>query len=78
MAEEVTRLPQLFNKGDQVVDLEPVKPLRVPVTLAQVKADAKLKQMALVRQSRLSVMPVEKTQARRILELGETKLRGVT
>ncbi len=61
-----------------VVDLEPVKPLRVPVTLAQIKTDSKLASMALVRQSRLSVMPVEKRQFKRILELGQTKLRGLT
>jgi predicted RNA-binding protein with PUA-like domain len=57
------------------VDLEPIKPLRRPVGLAQIKADAKLRGMALVRQSRLSVMPVSPEEFDRILELGETKLR---
>ena len=41
-----------------VVDLKPVKALTKPVTLADVKADERLANMALVRQSRLSVMPV--------------------
>ncbi len=41
-----------------VVDLKPVKALKKPVTLADVKADERLANMALVRQSRLSVMPV--------------------
>jgi predicted RNA-binding protein with PUA-like domain len=40
------------------VDLAPVKALATPVTLAQIKAEARLKNIALVRQSRLSVMPL--------------------
>jgi predicted RNA-binding protein with PUA-like domain len=40
------------------VDLAALRPLAEPVTLATVKKDPKLKEMALVRQSRLSVMPV--------------------
>jgi len=47
------------KEGDwAVVDLVPVKPLRKPVTLAQIKAKPQLKNIALVRQSRLSVMPL--------------------
>ncbi|MHC5003449.1 MAG: EVE domain-containing protein [Planctomycetota bacterium] len=57
-----------------VVDLRAVEPLAEPVTLAQVKADATLKDMALVRQSRLSVMPVTAAQFRRVLQLGRTRL----
>ena len=56
------------------VDVEPVKPLAQPVTLAQIKADPALREMALVRQSRLSVMPVENPQFDRILALSKTKL----
>jgi predicted RNA-binding protein with PUA-like domain len=41
-----------------VVDLVPVRSVSRPVTLAQVKADPRFKEFALVRQSRLSVMPV--------------------
>jgi predicted RNA-binding protein with PUA-like domain len=41
-----------------MVDLEAVKPLKKPVNLATIKAEPKLKDFALVRQSRLSVMPV--------------------
>jgi predicted RNA-binding protein with PUA-like domain len=57
-----------------VVDLVPVKALARPVTLAQIKADAKLRDMALVRQSRLSVMPVDAPAFRRILQLGGVEL----
>jgi len=57
-----------------VVDLVPVKALRTPVTLADVKADAALAKIPLVTQSRLSVMPIENKAFERILNLGQTKL----
>ncbi len=41
-----------------VIDLTPVKPAKTPLTLAAMKADAKFKEFALLKQSRLSVMPV--------------------
>ena len=43
-----------------VVDLKAVGPLRRPVTLAGIKAEPRLKDMALVKLSRLSVQPVTK------------------
>ena len=43
------------------VDMEPLKKFENPVTLAQIKADERLKDIALIRNSRLSVMPVDKT-----------------
>ena len=47
------------KEGDwNAVDLVPLKPLRKPVTLGQVKAKRELQNIALVRQSRLSVMPL--------------------
>lgn len=62
--------------GDwSVVDLAPVKPMKQPVSLAQIKADKSLENIALIKQSRLSVMPIAEAEFRRILELGETKLR---
>ncbi len=45
-----------------VVDVEPVKALPKPVTLAQVKADKKLANFDLVRNSRLSIMKVTDEQ----------------
>jgi predicted RNA-binding protein with PUA-like domain len=50
------------KSGDEslvVVDLEPVKPLKAPVTLASIKADTRYAAWALVRIPRLSVMPVD-------------------
>ena len=47
------------KEGDwSAVDLVPVKPLPKPVTLREIKAKPGLKSIALVRQSRLSVMPL--------------------
>jgi predicted RNA-binding protein with PUA-like domain len=50
------------------VRVEPVRPL-APVTLAQVKAEPRLAQMELIRQSRLSVAPVRDDEWRVVLEL---------
>ena len=41
-----------------MVDVRPLEPVRTPVTLAQIKAEPQLANLALVRQSRLSVVPV--------------------
>ncbi len=49
-----------------VVDVAPVKKLARPVTLAEIKADPAFKEFALVRISRLSVMPVSAAEWRRI------------
>lgn len=42
-----------------MVEVEALKPLASPVTLAEIKADERLQHLALVRQSRLSVLPVD-------------------
>lgn len=63
------------DEGDwSAVDLTPVKSLVKPVALPQIKADKMLKEMALVRQSRLSVMPVAGAQFNRLLALAGTKV----
>lgn len=63
------------EEGDwSCVDLKPLKALATAVTLEQIKVDAVLKEMALVKQSRLSVMPVTAAQAERVLKLGGTKV----
>jgi predicted RNA-binding protein with PUA-like domain len=53
-----------------VVDIIPVKKLPRPVTLKEIKADPFFKDFALVRISRLSVMPVTDAQWKRIETLG--------
>ena len=55
------------------VDLKPFKKLKKPVTLQQVKSDTRLKDMALLRLSRLSVQPVTDEEWKVIMELAEEK-----
>lgn len=52
-----------------VVDVEAVRPLARPVTLAAVKADRALADLGLVRMSRLSVVPVSAAQWKRLMVL---------
>src|SRR5450432_117532 len=51
------------------VDLKPYKKLKAPVSLTQIKADKRLKDMALVRIGRLSVQPVTEKEWKIIMEL---------
>ena len=55
------------------VMLKPVKALKKPVALSQIKADKRLQNMALVRIGRLSVQPVTDEEWDIILEMAETK-----
>ena len=58
------------KEGDwSTVDLGPVKPLRRPVTLRETKGNPRLKGIPLVRQSRLSVMPLGKPAFREIVNM---------
>ncbi|MBP9733166.1 MAG: EVE domain-containing protein [Candidatus Omnitrophica bacterium] len=52
-----------------VVEVVPVHKFAAPVTLAQFKSDTILKETALVRQSRLSVVPLTPVQAKRLIKL---------
>ena len=54
-----------------VVDLAAESKLKNPVTLSEIKADPGLADIALVRQSRLSVMPLDKTAFTRIVEMSK-------
>ncbi|HWX20334.1 MAG TPA: EVE domain-containing protein [Candidatus Binatia bacterium] len=63
------------NEGDwSCVDLVPVKALKWPVTLDIIRSDKELKHMPLVKQSRLSVMPLTREQFERVLKLAETTI----
>ncbi len=62
------------ESGDWVsVDMQAVGPVPKPVTLTDIKADPKLADLALVRQSRLSVLPVSKPHWDRICRMGGWK-----
>ncbi len=56
--------------GWVAVEIKPVRALARPVALAQVKAEPSLAKIALVRQSRLSVMPLTRAEFDRIVKLG--------
>jgi predicted RNA-binding protein with PUA-like domain len=59
------------EKGDWVaVDMQAVRPLPKPVSLADIKVDPEFAGILLVRQSRLSVMPISKPHWDRICHLG--------
>jgi predicted RNA-binding protein with PUA-like domain len=53
------------------VDLAPIKALRRPVTLGAIKENPRLKEILLVRQSRLSVMPFGGAEFQAILRMGK-------
>jgi predicted RNA-binding protein with PUA-like domain len=60
-------------RGDWVVvELAPVRPLRRRVTLAEIKATPDLQDLPLIRQSRLSVMPLEPEMFERLIALSES------
>jgi predicted RNA-binding protein with PUA-like domain len=59
------------KEGDwSAVDLAPVKPLRRSVSLREIKNNRRLKNIQLVRQSRLSVMPLAESEFRQIVKMG--------
>lgn len=63
------------KEGDwSAVDLRPVQPLNQPVSLEQIKKEATLKELPLVKQGRLSVMPLSEAQFQHILKLAATVL----
>ena len=55
-----------------MVDVKPLKPVKSPVTLASVKAEPKLAAFKLVRQGRLSVVPVTAEEWRLLCKMGQT------
>ncbi len=59
-----------------VIDLKPIKPFKVPVTLEEIKAHKELSEIALIKQARLSVMPITKKEFQILLKMGKTKLNS--
>lgn len=57
-----------------MVTVRAVASVKRPVTLAAIKADERLAEMALVRQARLSVTPVSADQWNILMEIGETTI----
>jgi len=62
--------PTTDDQNWVVVDLSPVESLKNPVSLAQIKAEPSLADISLIRQGRLSVMPLKAAEFDKILEIG--------
>jgi predicted RNA-binding protein with PUA-like domain len=73
VAKEAYQDPTTDNANWVVVDLNPVKNLKSPVTLTQVKNEPKLANMELVKNSRLSVQKVTPGEWEIIMEMGDMK-----
>jgi len=67
--------PKLGDAKRAVVDLAPGKALPAPVALATFKTDEVLRATELVRNSRLSVMPLSDAQLARVLQLAQAWTR---
>ncbi|MDQ3682280.1 MAG: EVE domain-containing protein [Bacteroidota bacterium] len=61
--------PTTKEEGWVVVDLKPVKSLKRPVSLKEIKEHKNLSEMALLRLSRLSVQPVKEDEWKAVLEM---------
>ena len=70
VAREAYPDPTADQAGWECVDLVPAKALKNPVTLETIKATPTFKDIALLRQSRLSVMPLDAKEYAAILKLG--------
>lgn len=64
--------PTTYDEKWVAVDVEVVKPLNNSVTLAQIKSNDTLANMALVKQGRLSVGPVQEFEFEEIIKLSNT------
>jgi predicted RNA-binding protein with PUA-like domain len=70
---DATADPKDADAKAVVLTVKPVRRLQKPVSLKQIKEDAALADWDLVRNSRLSVMPVSKKQWERVQELSQVK-----
>jgi predicted RNA-binding protein with PUA-like domain len=68
--------PDPTSEGEDwsAVDIEPVVAFKVAVSLDTIRSDPALLDIALLKRSRLSVVPVTEAHFERILELGKTKI----
>ena len=74
VAKEFYQDPTTDDAAWVVVDVKPYKKLANPVSLATIKADARLSEMALVKQGRLSVQPVKEAEWEVVLSLSATEI----
>ena len=71
VAREAYPDPTIADARWQAVDLVPSRDFKEPVTLDQIKKDQRLEKLALLRQSRLSVLPLKPEEYDIILGLGD-------
>lgn len=74
VSKEAYQDPTTEEKAWVAVDLKPFKKLKTPVSLARIKKEVKLKNMALVRIGRLSVSPVTADEFNLILKMADTTI----
>lgn len=73
-----TAYPDPTDEKWVAVRVEPVLKLTQPVTLEQIKADPKLTELKLVKQSRLSVVPITQKEFEHLLSLSKTVLQSLS
>jgi predicted RNA-binding protein with PUA-like domain len=73
VVKEAYQDPTTDDKNWVVVDISPVKKLKKPVSLAEIKEDPQLENMELVKNSRLSVQKVTPVEWKHILKISGTK-----
>ncbi len=73
VSKEAYQDPTTTDEAWVAVDFKPLKKLKKPVTLAQIKADTRLANMALVRLGRLSVQPVTDAEWKIVMEIAGEK-----
>ena len=73
VSKEFYQDPTTEDNNWVAVDIKPVKKLKNPVTLSQIKQDKRLQEMALVRLGRLSVQPVTEKEWKIIMEMAGEK-----
>lgn len=73
VVKEAYQDPTTDDKNWVVVDISPIKKLKKPVSLAEIKEDPELENMELVKNSRLSVQKVTPVEWKHILKISGTK-----
>jgi predicted RNA-binding protein with PUA-like domain len=69
--------PQQSDPRFVVVDLTPLRRLKRPVTLAEIRGVPALAELPLIKMTRLSVMPATKDQWKVLLAMGEPRIESV-
>jgi predicted RNA-binding protein with PUA-like domain len=74
IAREAYPDPTAEGEDWSAVEVEPISPVKVPVTLDAIRGEPDLADIALLKRSRLSVVPISKEHFDRIMKLAKTRL----